>query len=240
MERRRFSNKFVVISCICLLFIFYTISLTGCTKKDSVPENQKLETNKEDSKEETNIENKTEENKEGTEDKTVEEKDDAVTENAKIKFTKHQLEKTVEPEFATKFINSVNNKLSAAIEGKGPDAAEEGIGRVFVKDLATSERWALEIVPGEEQNTPKSILWIDDDNVISIVGLGYGTISLGGNLYKINVKTGEVKTIYNTGTARKQVISVKKVDNKLELEVLVYDDEELIKTHTEKKSISIQ
>lgn len=240
MERSKFNNKFIVISCVCLLFIFYTISFTGCTKKDSVAENQKLETNKEGSKEETKVENKTEENKEGTENKVVEEKDGVVTENAKVKFTKHQLQKTDEPEFATKFINSVNNKLSASIEGKGPDASEEGIGKIFVKDLVTSERWALEVVPGEEQNTPKSIQWIDDENIVSIVGLGYGTVSLGGNLYKINVRTGEVEAIYNTGSPRKQVISVKKVDSKLELEILVYDDEQLINTHTEKKIISIQ
>lgn len=234
--------KKVLISCMCLLIIFSAITFTGCSKKNEVNENQKLETNKKPNAEE-NTKNETEDDKvedNNNENKANEENENIQPTDTKIKFVKHKLQKSDEPEFATKFINSINNKLSASIEGRGPDASEEGVGKIFVKELSTGEKWALEIVPGEEQNTPKSIEWIDDDNIVSIIGLGYGTVSVGGDLYKINVKTGEVVSIYNTGSHKKQVISVKKNNNKLELQILVYDDEELIKTHTEIKTINIQ
>ena len=239
-KRKKFNYRTVIISCMCLLLVFSTTSLTGCKKKDKAPENQKLQTNIEVNNEKENIENPVEDNAKNSEDSTIEEKQDVSSENSKIKFIKHQLKKDYEPEFATKLVNSIDNKLGAAIEGKGPDVEEEGIGKIFVKDLSSGEKWALEIVPGEEQNTPKSIEWIDDENIVSIVGLGYGTVSLGGNLYKINVKTGAVSTIYDTNSLKRQVIAAKKVENKLELEILVYDDDELIKTHTEKKIINIQ
>lgn len=239
-KRKNFNYRTLIISCMCLLLVFSTLSFTSCKKKDKTPENQKLETNKEVNEEEIIIEDPTEEDTKNNEEDIIEEEDNVSQQDTKVKFIKHQLQKDDEPEFATKPVSSVNNKLSACIEGKGPDAEEEGIGKIFIKDLLNEEKWALEIVPGEEQNTPKSITWIDDENIVSIVGLGYGTVSLGGNLYKINVKTGKVISIYDTNTPKRQVIGVKKVDGNLELEILVYDDDELIKTHTEKKVISIQ
>lgn len=249
-------NKFIKYKKIAylmlsVLFISSIISFTGCSKNKDNVDNNKVTTNKNGITDSKDIDKKTEDENtksdaEGTKNEFAGEgkeesgEDISKTEENKVKFVKHQLEKSVEPEFGTPWKKSINKKLSACIEGKGPDAEEEGIGKIYVHDLSTGVKWSLEVIAGENQNSPKSMEWIDDENIISIVGLGHGTVAMGGNLYKINVKTAETTLLYDTKSSKKQVISVKKVENKLELQILVYDDEELIKNHTEKKVIDLK
>lgn len=249
-------NKFIKYNKIAylmlsVLFISSIISFTSCSKNKEQIENTKLSTDKNEIVDSKDTDKKTEdenvksheedtENESAGEGKKEAEEDMSKNEENKVKFVKHQLEKSVEPEFGTPWKNSINKKLSVCIEGKGPDAEEEGIGKIYVHNLSTGIKWSLEVIAGENQNSPKSIEWIDDENIISIVGLGHGTVAMGGNVYKINVKTAETTLLYDTKNPKKQVISVKKVENKLELQILVYDDEELIKNHTEKKVIDLK
>lgn len=236
---------------LSVLFISSIISFTGCSKNKDKVENTKVTTDKNEIADSKDIDKKTEDeivkadikdtkNESGGDAKEEAGEDISKTEENKVKFVKHQLGKSVQPEFGTPWKNSVNKKLSACIEGKGPDAEEEGIGKIYVHDLSTGSKWSLEVIAGQTQNSPKSIEWIDDENIISIVGLGHGTVAVGGDVYKINVKTAETTLLYDTKSAKKQVISVKKIENKLELQILVYDDEEFIKNHTEKKVIDLK
>jgi hypothetical protein len=229
-----------------VLLASVAIGFTGCSN-GQIEENKKVTTNsdgKQNTKETEDNKNKKDEptdidkNKDTTNNEDDSNKDSS-SENT-IKFAKNNLGKDVNPKFSTKWKDSLNKKLSLCIEGKGPDAIEEGIGKIYVKDLETVEKWSLDIVQGEEQNSPKFVEWLDDENVAVVVGLGYGTIAVGGDLYKLNVKTCEVEKIYNANTANQQVTSVKKVNDKLELQLLVYDDDDFIKSHTEKKIIDLK
>lgn len=236
-EKNVVYRKYVAMS-LSLLLIMSFLSLTGCSKKPATVKNEKVETGKTDT-EQTPI--KDNENvKEEDSKEVVEEKDNLPPEKSKMQYTKHQIDKSTNPEFATKWIDSENKKFSACIEGRGPDAEEEGIGRIFIKDLSTGEKWALEVMAGEEQNTPKYIQWIDDENIMNIVGLGYGTVVLGGSLYKTNVITGETTVLYEAKTPKEQVISANKVNSSIELQLLIYDDEDFTKNHTESKTIGLK
>jgi len=234
---RFISYKRLVSLSLIFLLISSVISFGGCSKKDTTVKNETVKG--------TNINEEDKPTKdvkvEGNSNQT-EEKDNIVPGKSKIQYTKQQLEKTTEPEFATKWIDSDNKKFSACIAERGPEALEEGIGKIFIKDLSSGEKWSLELIPGEEQNSPKYIQWIDDENLINIVGLGYGTIVLGGSLYKTNIKTGETTVIYEAKIPKIQVLSAKISKDKatLELQLLVYDDEEFTKNHTEKKTISLK
>ncbi|MCY6483451.1 DUF4652 domain-containing protein [Clostridium aestuarii] len=228
---------------LSILLIAVTTSFIGCSDKKIVKENNKVATNKNESNtDDNNKENqskKDEENNKG-DNEVKEDLGKKQEQQTNIKFVKHQLDKTSKPEFATEWQDSLNKKLSACIEGKGPDAVEEGIGKIYVKNIKNGEKWSIQVMDEAQQNTPKSLIWLDDENIVSIVGLGYGTVSLGGDLYKINVKTGEALCLYDTKSSKKEVISAKKDKDKLELEVLVYDDEEYISTHTENKVINLK
>lgn len=232
---------------LSLFLTFSALSFVGCSKKEDVKEQKTIQSNKKEEVSNDNLNEKlNNENKVSKEDKVNEEdKENSNKKSTKSdknikKFTKHKLEKNVEPQFSTKWNKSINKKLSACIEGKGPEAEEEGIGKIYIKDSVTSEKWSLEISTDNNQDSPKFIEWLDDENMMVVVGKGYGTVDLGGNLYKVNAKTAETTLIYDTKEQKKQVISAKKVNDKLELQILVYHDDDFIKSHTEKKTINIK
>lgn len=162
-------------------------------------------------------------------------------------FKKNVLQKTVEPNFNTPWQVSPNKKFEATVEGKGNTGEEEGIGKLFIKDLTTGERWTFEIVQDVkkgEQNTPKYVKWIDDDNFLVIVGFGHGTVTRGGALYLMNVTTGK---LVNADVERKidlsqgnkveitKVIAIR--SNELDVEVNMFEDANLTKSHRETRAI---
>lgn len=157
------------------------------------------------------------------------------------------LQKNVEPSFNTPMQVSPNKKFEVTVEGKGDAAQEEGIAKLFIKDLTTGGRWAFEMVQDQqkgEQNTPKYVKWIDDNNFLTIVGFGHGTVTRGGTLYLMNANTGKlvnadvqrkIDTSQGTKVEITKVIAIR--SNELDVEVNVYEDDNLTKAHTEKKTI---
>lgn len=231
------------------LFIFLIAALVefaGCSNGTSknAREDNITSTDKQQTKVEKNADNKKEDNKDQEKDEETSIKDNTdktgYADENKIKFEKKELDKSVEPEFGTSWNDSTNKKLSVCIEGKGPKAYEEGIGKIYVKDLSKGDKWSLEISPNEESNSPKFIEWIDDESALVIIGPGYGTVGVGGNLYKLNVNTGAIEDVYVTESLKEQVVSVKKVDDKFEMQLLIYDDDDMIKSHTENKVIDLK
>lgn len=225
-----------------LFLAFSVLGFVGCSKKQEVKEQKTITTDKKQKVSNDNSNKKTHkediQDKENNNEKNIV-KSEKLDKNLN-KFIKHKLEKNVEPKFSTKWRESINKKFSACIEGKGPYVEEEGIGKIYIKDLLTAEKWCLEIVTDDNQDSPKFIEWLDDKNIMVVVGKGYGTVELGGNLYKVNMKTAETTLIYDTKTHKRQVISAKKINNKIQLQILVYDDDDFIKSHTEKKIVNLK
>lgn len=158
-------------------------------------------------------------------------------------FTKTALAKNTKAAFATPWKTSPGNKLSACIEGKGPEAKEEGIAKIYFKD-STGNMWQLALSDNKKQNTPMHIEWWDDNNLLVVIGYGYGTVSLGGNLYLINVESGktalliENKDSSNKPDPKQQVISASRDNNDIKYEVAVYEDNTLNKYHIENRVLS--
>ena len=40
------------------------------------------------------------------------------------------------------------------------------------------------ILANEGDQTPKKVIWEDDENVLVIIGFGQGTVATGGNVYQ--------------------------------------------------------
>ncbi|WMJ80384.1 DUF4652 domain-containing protein [Clostridium sp. MB40-C1] len=234
---------------VCLMLAGNIAVLTGCSKNKV--ENNAVASQSDTSKNnEVVVENSEEKAKNNNEDtkKDIEKKESNKKPMASkqgeskkgFNFVKHKLDKNKEPGFSTQWKKSTNSKLSACIEGKGPDGNEEGVGKIYVKDLSSNEKWFLELITEDKQNSPKiNLEWLDDENIAIIMGMAYGTVGVGGNVYKVNVKTGKTEVLYNTNSTKKQVISMKKANNSLELEVLIYDDDNFENSHNEKKIINL-
>lgn len=129
--------------------------------------------------------------------------------------------------------NGASNK-SACIEGKGEEAAEEGIGQIFIKDLKSEQLVKYQLVNNTKQMSPKYVEWCSENNLFVIIGMGYGTVSMGGNLYLLNTGENKLLTIYETKDTKKQISAVKRNGDNLEMKVTVYEDDNLDKKHEEK------
>lgn len=51
------------------------------------------------------------------------------------------------------------------------------------------------VSPDENQNIPKYAIWIDDNTIALIIGFGWGTVSIGGNVFTYNIHSNELKPI---------------------------------------------
>lgn len=135
----------------------------------------------------------------------------------------------------TAWSNSPGSKLSISIVGKGSEIVEEGIAEIYVKDLSNNNAWTF-TVPSDKninQYSPKVFNWYDDNYIILVAGLGYGTVTKGGNLYFANMITGDVYPIFESDSTALEVTSVEKVNSDLQLKFNIYDDKNMTKYHTE-------
>jgi hypothetical protein len=137
--------------------------------------------------------------------------------------------------FNTPWQNSDNGVYSACIEGKGNEALEEGVGKILVKDNK-GEIASFEIADNKKLS-PRYIEWIDNQNLLVIIGSSYGTVSKGGNLYLLNVNSGKFSLILETSDKKQQIMSAQKYGNNIDLKVNVYDDNNYNKSHIENWTI---
>ena len=66
---------------------------------------------------------------------------------------------------------------------------------LYLVNLETGEQKPL--VKADPENKPKNVIWLDHDHVLAIIGYPYGTVSTGGNIYKINIHNGEKVALTN-------------------------------------------
>lgn len=159
------------------------------------------------------------------------------------KFEKVQLDKNTQVTFATPWRHSASGKFSACIEGKGPEAHEEGIAKVYAKENSGS-MWSLQLEDKSKKNTPMYLEWWDDENLLVIIGYGYGTVSLGGNLYVVNINSAksavlvENKNSNNEIDPKQQITKVTKENDNIRYDMIVYEDDNLIKYNKDSKVLS--
>ncbi|WP_144612338.1 DUF4652 domain-containing protein [Bacillus cereus] len=67
----------------------------------------------------------------------------------------------------------------------------EVFGSVYLVNLEDGTQEV--IVEPENSYIPKNVIWYDNDHILVIIGYGQGTVSVGGNIFAVNVKT-KVKT----------------------------------------------
>ncbi|MDF2881948.1 MAG: hypothetical protein K0R54_2505 [Clostridiaceae bacterium] len=144
-----------------------------------------------------------------------------------------------ENNFHTPWKASLDNKLSACVDGIGNNASEEGIGTILLKNNSNNDVWRLQLKNNSEQNSTKFIEWYDNNNLFVIIGYGHGTLSPGGSVYLLNINDLKTTAIYEEDSNKKdQIISVDKSMNRINFKVLIYDDDNYVKSHTENWYIS--
>ncbi|SHH53875.1 DUF4652 domain-containing protein [Clostridium grantii] len=220
---------------ISLLLTTVVMASVGCSKKNTTTENNikvEIEENETNNQDKIDQEEKKDESKDNNKDKVIE-----VETN--ISFVKNALDKSIEPEFSTPWATSFDGKYDVCVEGRGEDGIEEDIGKIYLKDNQSEEKWSFNIEDKGEQLSPKKVVWIDDKNVAVIVGFAYGTIAVGGDVYKLDIESGNLTKLYYTGDEKIHVVDMKNNGNKLEMELLVYEDDNYLESHIENKVIEL-
>lgn len=238
--KKSYLNKIYSLPVLVLISMFL---LSGCGNNNSVSKNVATEDNK---KQEQNVEQKQNkvENKKKENNKQENEIKEENNNNSVAMRKKQVKDKNFEPSFNTPWKQTENKKYSVTIEGKGELAQEEGIGEVYIKD-ADGVMWNLDLKDIEPGKTPKYVMWLNNENLMVIIGRATGTVNKGGNLYNINMNTNQVTTVYKSHDPKEEVISVKKQNDSLEksgliLSLNVYEDDNLTKSHVEKVKFSYE
>ncbi len=115
----------------------------------------------------------------------------------------------------------------------------ERIGSIYLYDYENDE--IKELVRGEdlpEQYTPKKIWWLDEKHLLFIGGFGYGTVSVGGTLYALNIETGDITEVYSEGE-RSEVKEISVGDREVEIKLAVFD-EDFVDYEVETDQISLE
>lgn len=159
---------------------------------------------------------------------------------AKYAFEKSSLESKALVSMIWK--DSPDRKFSASIEGQNIEGTEEGIHPIMLRENATQKIYKLSFKDKSIQYSPKKLQWLDDKNLLAIIGYGFGTITKGGDLFIVNIDTGNTYSVYKTQDDKKEIIDIEKVTNNdgsinLKLKLNVYEDENYLKSHVEEKLI---
>lgn len=141
---------------------------------------------------------------------------------------------------STKAVSSPDNKRRAMIYGKGYEIQEEGYSKVILQDLIKDEYYIIEANDIGKQITVKSVLWKDNNSILAIIGMAYGTVTKGGNLYNLNLNTKEISLIYETKDKKTEVTKIEKInDGEYYIFLNEYTDNDLTKSKTYQEKIKI-
>lgn len=155
------------------------------------------------------------------------------------KFQITAVDPKTEIKFGTPWKASPAGKFGVSIDGKGTNAAEEGIAELLINDKSTNSKWTLSLIENDRQFTPKFVEWYDEENLIVIVGFSHGTVSPGGEIFKVNINTGSTELIYGVESDLEQVVSFKRANNELQLQVIIYKDDQMNEYTTEQRTIPL-
>lgn len=106
-------------------------------------------------------------------------------------------------------------------------------GEVFLYERGEKEPLLLrEDLPREEK--PKAIYWLDNKRLLLIIGYAYGTVSVGGDLYSLDIEEGDLLPIYQLEPER-EVKDLKIEGEELLLTIASFCQEYLEYTLDEKR-----
>lgn len=99
----------------------------------------------------------------------------------------------------------------------------ETVGSIFLYDYETNSLTELlRADQVEEQSKPKGIWWYNDEYLLTIIGYAYGTASVGGDLYLVDVETGNPRRILGLNEYQ-EVKNIRLDEQYIYLEIAEFD-----------------
>lgn len=216
---------------LCSLLVVLALGITACSNS----QNKVTPNSNQESVQPKNPEPNNNSSSQNTQQPKTQEKPLATKSANGPKFIKQNLPKGTKISFNTAWKNSDDGAYSACIEGKGSEALEEGVGKIVIKNN-NGDIYDFEI-SDNKKISPRYIEWIDNENLLVVIGSSYGTVSKGGNLYLLNIPSGKSFVVFETPDKKQQIVSAQKSNDNINLKVNVYDDNNYNKSHMENWTI---
>lgn len=96
----------------------------------------------------------------------------------------------IDNDFASKPVYSPNGKQVVFIS----PLEWETIGKIYMYDLDIHKKSIL-VEFDDEKFVPKDVVWLDEGNLALILGMAFGTISIGGDIYIYNIENKKFQRI---------------------------------------------
>lgn len=221
-----------------LLFVLLiAFVLTAC----GTAEEEKSASKNEDTSQVENNTNDTEKNS-AEEESTTEEATEEVelynielnNENNTVELKKEGEDTVVlSDQYPSEPVKSPNGQHAAYL---APFEWEE-ISDLYIVDLKEGSQKKL--IEGNSESKPKNVIWENDEHVLVILGYPYGTVSIGGNIYRVNIETGnqEQLTDYEDDT---QITDFHIEDGTLHYSGIKYTDNEMNEHEEYSNQISLE
>ncbi|MGH4140455.1 DUF4652 domain-containing protein [Clostridium sp.] len=151
--------------------------------------------------------------------------------NGTLQFKKTTIAKLPLLSYELKWKTSPDGKSSAAIDISPVKDVDFGIHLLYIKNINTNEIVKYEVINNDRQFTPRNIQWWDNEHLIIVAGLGYGTVAFGSEVYSLNVNTSELSTLYQENDKKRQMLEFEKVGQDLIFQLIIYNDDTLNAFH---------
>lgn len=148
----------------------------------------------------------------------------------KIFIRKNGKAKILEEDFPSRPVYSANRKQAVFIA----PSEWETIGDIYLYDSETDTKSKL-IKFEDEKLAPKDVIWLDNENLAMILGLAFGTIDIGGNIFTYNLTEKKLKRVTNV-EHHVQFTSLYLEQDILMAKGIEYVDEQLLNFKEFKKS----
>ncbi|GAF65572.1 hypothetical protein BTS2_2470 [Bacillus sp. TS-2] len=113
----------------------------------------------------------------------------------------------------------------------------ETLGDVYLVDLISGEQKVL--AEATEDETPKKVIWdFDDEHIYMIKGFAHGTVSVGGNVFKVNIETEEIEELTNY-ESEIQIINMELMGDTLYYYGIEYTDDQMMETESYSNQIQM-
>ncbi|MCM3585763.1 DUF4652 domain-containing protein [Mesobacillus maritimus] len=219
---------------LLLLILAVSLVVGACSNTDETTQEKSSETESTE-KQEKQTENEKE--KTGTQENEEETKNQADLFDIKLNAEKDTIElvqaggKTVvlAEDMPSEPVKSPNGEKAAYLSPYG----WETMSNLYLVDLHDGSQDVL--VPFDAEKKPKEVVWEDDQHVLVIIGYPHGTVSVGGNIYRINIETKETEAVTDYGDEI-QITDLRIEDGVLYYSGVQYTDENM----NEKKDYSNQ
>ncbi len=219
---------------MCSLLVIFTLGLTACFgNKDNSNSAQSSGTTNSKKVDSSNTYNNNKETQKTRE--KIKTSYTAIKNSSEIKFIKKEMDDNSTVSFNTSWKSNKSGSYNACIEGKGSEGLEEGTGKIIIKGSQKVYSFQIE---SNDKLSPKYLEWADDKNLLVVIGYTNGSVSKGGDLYILNIDTGDNEILIKMPSKKQQIISADKNGNTVNLKVNVYDDDVYNKCHVENWTIN--